>query len=241
MTDINKKFKDLNNKITQITEETKIHNRIVNQYINKLDDIEYKSLKKITSLDNILTSLKDDYTKLSNQFEKNSQVIKNKKLNGSDNIINRYNNIESDLKIHKNDMVNYINSIFGKLEDSISNINERKIKERKNIEKEIEELKTLSEDIINKQMQQIEKRKENTNKIIEEVKNDCLNEFKNVDKEIKDEESKRNKNLDDFKRHLKEFDDRINEEYENQKKKKEMFEENIFSIIEETCNKLSES
>lgn len=241
MTDINKKFKDLNNKITQITEETKIHNRIVNQYINKLDDIEYKALKKITSLDNILTSLKDDYTKLSNQFEKNSQVIKNKKLNGSDNIINRYNNIESDLKIHKNDMVNYINSIFGKLEDSISNINERKIKERKNIEKEIEELKTLSEDIINKQMQQIEKRKENTNKIIEEVKNDCLNEFKNVDKEIKDEESKRNKNLDDFKRHLKEFDDRINEEYENQKKKKEMFEENIFSIIEETCNKLSES
>ena len=241
MTDINKKFKDLNNKITQITEETKIHNRIVNQYINKLDDIEYKALKKITSLDNILTSLKDDYTKLSNQFEKNSQVIKNKKLNGSDNIINRYNNIESDLKIHKNDMVNYINSIFGKLEDSISNINERKIKERKNIEKEIEELKTLSEDIINKQMKQIEKRKENTNKIIEEVKNDCLNEFKNVDKEIKDEESKRNKNLDDFKRHLKEFDDRINEEYENQKKKKEMFEENIFSIIEETCNKLSES
>ena len=241
MTDINKKFKDLNNKITQITEETKIHNRIVNQYINKLDDIEYKSQKKISSLDNFLTSLKDDYTKLSNQFEKNSQVIKNKKLNGSDNIINRYNNIESDLKIHKNDMVNYINSIFGKLEDSISNINERKIKERKNIEKEIEELKTLSEDIINKQMQQIEKRKENTNKIIEEVKNDCLNEFKNVDKEIKDEESKRNKNLDDFKRHLKEFDDRINEEYENQKKKKEMFEENIFSIIEETCNKLSES
>ncbi len=241
MTDINKKFKDLNNKITQITEETKIHNRIVNQYINKLDDIEYKSLKKITSLDNILTSLKDDYTKLSNQFEKNSQVIKNKKLNGSDNIINRYNNIESDLKIHKNDMVNYINSIFGKLEDSISNINERKIKERKNIETEIEELKTLSEDIINKQMKQIEKRKENTNKIIEEVKNDCLNEFKNVDKEIKDEENKRNKNLDDFKRHLKEFDDRINEEYENQKKKKEMFEENIFSIIEETCNKLSES
>ncbi len=241
MTDINKKFKDLNNKITQITEETKIHNRIVNQYINKLDDIEYKSLKKITSLDNILTSLKDDYTKLSNQFEKNSQVIKNKKLNGSENIINRYNNIESDLKIHKNDMVNYINSIFGKLEDSISNINERKIKERKNIETEIEELKTLSEDIINKQMKQIEKRKENTNKIIEEVKNDCLNEFKNVDKEIKDEESKRNKNLDDFKRHLKEFDDRINEEYENQKKKKEMFEENIFSIIEETCNKLSES
>ncbi len=241
MTDINKKFKDLNNKITQITEETKIHNRIVNQYINKLDDIEYKSQKKISSLDNILTSLKDDYTKISNQFEKNSQVVKNKNLNGSDNIINRYNNIESDLKIHKNDMVNYINSIFGKLEDSISNINERKIKERKNIETEIEELKTLSEDIINKQMKQIEKRKENTNKIIEEVKNDCLNEFKNVDKEIKDEESKRNKNLDDFKRHLKEFDDRINEEYENQKKKKEMFEENIFSIIEETCNKLSES
>ena len=113
MTDINKKFKDLNNKITQITEETKIHNRIVNQYINKLDDIEYKSLKKITSLDNILTSLKDDYTKISNQFEKNSQVVKNKNLNGSDNIINRYNNIESDLKIHKNDMVNYINSFFG--------------------------------------------------------------------------------------------------------------------------------
>jgi predicted PurR-regulated permease PerM len=57
MTDINKKFKDLNNKITQITEETKIHNRIVNQYINKLDDIEYKSQKKISSLDNFLTSL----------------------------------------------------------------------------------------------------------------------------------------------------------------------------------------
>ena len=241
MTDINKKFKDLNNKITQITEETKIHNRIVNQYINKLDDIEYKSQKKISSLDNILTSLKDDYTKISNQFEKNSQVVKNKNLNGSDNIINRYNNIESDLKLHKNEMINYINSVFGKLEESIANINERKIKERKIIEKEIEELKSISENIINKQIKDIEKRKENTNNIIEEVKNDCLNEFKNVNKEINDEENKRNTNLDDFKKHLKEFEDRINEEYENQKKKKEMFEENIFSIIEETCNKLSES
>ena len=38
-------------------------------------------------------------------------------------------------------------------------------------------------------MKQIEKRKENTNKIIEEVKNDCLNEFKNVNKEINDEEN----------------------------------------------------
>ena len=241
MTDINKKFKDLNNKITQITEETKIHNRIVNQYINKLDDIEYKSQKKISSLDNILTSLKDDYTKISNQFEKNSQVVKNKNLNGSDNIINRYNNIESDLKLHKNEMINYINSVFGKLEESIANINERKIKERKIIEKEIEELKSISENIINKQIKDIEKRKENTNNIIEEVKNDCLNEFKNVDKEIKDEENKRNKNLDDFNKHVKEFEEKISEEFENQNKKKEMFEENIFSVIEETCNKLSES
>ena len=241
MTDINKKFKDLNNKITQITEETKIHNRIVNQYINKLDDIEYKSQKKISSLDNILTSLKDDYTKISNQFEKNSQVVKNKNLNGSDNIINRYNNIESDLKLHKNEMINYINSVFGKLEESIANINERKIKERKIIEKEIEELKSISENIINKQIKDIEKRKENTNNIIEEVKNDCLNEFKNVDKEIKDEENKRNKNLDDFNKHVKEFEEKISEEFENQNKKKELFEENIFSVIEETCNKLSES
>ena len=43
-------YKDLNNKITQITEETKIHNRIVNQYINKLDDsfkLEEASFSKI--------------------------------------------------------------------------------------------------------------------------------------------------------------------------------------------------
>ena len=75
MTDFNKKFKDLNHKITKITEETKIHNKIVNQYINKLDDIEYKTQKKISSLDNFLSNIKEDYTKLSN-YLKNQILIK---------------------------------------------------------------------------------------------------------------------------------------------------------------------
>ena len=133
MTDFNKKFKDLNHKITKITEETKIHNKIVNQYINKLDDIEYKTQKKISSLDNFLSNIKEDYTKLSNLFEK-SNAYKN---NSTNNIINQLNNhIETDLKISKNDKLNYINSIFGKLEDTLNYIKERKIKERKNLEKE---------------------------------------------------------------------------------------------------------
>ena len=116
MTDFNKKFKDLNNKITQITEETKYQNQIVNQYINKLDDIEYKTQKKISSLDNYLTNLKENYTKLSNLFE----TTNSNENNSSNNIINKINNhIETELKLSKNDKLNYINTIFGKLEVSL--------------------------------------------------------------------------------------------------------------------------
>ena len=152
MTDFNKKFKDLNNKITQITEETKYQNQIVNQYINKLDDIEYKTQKKISSLDNYLTNLKENYTKLSNLFE----TTNSNENNSSNNIINKINNhIETDLKLSKNDKLNYIDSIFGKLEVSLNHIKEKRIKERKNLEKEIDDLKTFSEDIINKKIKEI--------------------------------------------------------------------------------------
>ena len=238
MTDFNKKFKDLNNKITQITEESKYQNQIVNQYINKLDDIEYKTQKKISSLDNYLTNLKENYTKLSNLFE----TTNSNKNNSSNNIINKINNhIETDLKLSKNDKLNYINSIFGKLEVSLNHIKEKRIKERKNLEKEIDDLKTFSEDIINKKIKEIEKRKENTKNIIEEVKNNCLNEFNNVNLKIKDEENKRNNNIYDFKIHLKEVEERINKEFDSQTKKREKFKENIYSVIEETCNKILES
>ena len=46
MIDYNKKFKDLNNKISGIIEENKNDNKIINKYINKLDMIEKKFVEK---------------------------------------------------------------------------------------------------------------------------------------------------------------------------------------------------
>ena len=42
MIDYNKKFKELNNKITRITEETRNNNKAINQYYSKLEQIESK-------------------------------------------------------------------------------------------------------------------------------------------------------------------------------------------------------
>ena len=85
MIDYNKKFKELNNKITRITEETRNNNKAINQYYSKLEQIESKINSKLSFLDKSLTSLKDYYTRLSSQYEK---YYKSSKKNIIENPIN---------------------------------------------------------------------------------------------------------------------------------------------------------
>ena len=71
MIDYNKKFKDLNNKISGIIEENKNDNKIINKYINKLDMIKKKLIVKIYYYEKLIIKLKEHFTKLTNQYQEN--------------------------------------------------------------------------------------------------------------------------------------------------------------------------
>ena len=65
--------------------------------------------------------------------------------------------------------------------------------------------------------------------------------MENIKQELKDEEDKTNSNIETLSQNINQLEIKINDEFDNQKKQREDFEENVLSIIEQTCSELSES
>ena len=51
MTDYNKRFKELHQKITQVVKDKNITNSVIQKYDNRLNKIEDRSLKKLSQLE----------------------------------------------------------------------------------------------------------------------------------------------------------------------------------------------
>ena len=64
--------------------------------------------------------------------------------------------------------------------------------------------------------------------------------MENLNKELKEEEIKTNSNNETLSQNINQLEIKINDEFDNQKKQREDFEENVLSIIEQTCSELSE-
>jgi len=231
MIDYNKKFKDLNNKISGIIEENKNDNKIINKYINKLDMIEKKFIEKFYYYDKSIIKLKEHFTKLTNQYQENlkkeMKKIYENKINDLDN------KIEFNLKKKKNENINYINSIFENLEKIFLKIKDKDIKEKKIIKKNSDEFKEESEIKIKKYNECIEKEKEETNKFNNEFKNSIKSVFNEINQQLKKEED----NLDTFNENqnikIREIEEQINESLENQIKINEERDKKMLLIINE--------
>ena len=64
MSDYNRKFRELNLKISQILKDIKIINKSIQQYNKKLNKIEEKSLKKLNDLEKSYLYVKDEFSKI---------------------------------------------------------------------------------------------------------------------------------------------------------------------------------
>ena len=141
---------------------------------------------------------------------------------------------------NKNEMINYINLIFNEIENTIKNINENNKKEQNNFLQDLKELKGKIEKVTKKRLENIEEKNTDIQIQYNNLKDNFNKQMENLNKELKEEEIKTNSNIETLSQNINQLEIKINDEFDNQKKQREDFEENVLSIIEQTCSELSE-
>ena len=236
--DYNEKFKSLSKKISKIAQESKANAILANKYINRLNEIEEKSQKRIANLDKSFSSLKEQYMKLTSQYDTNTQNYKNKGI--SSQIKVSANKITTQLQSQRDNMKEYIDSIMLTFEKGLQKKKSIQSVDGQNYLKEVEEIgkeiDTYSQEIEGRMSSE----KVKIDKIVSDIKDDSSNEFGNVYELIKTEQTIKEDNRKEFDSNIKELMSKISEEFKNEDKKREDFEKNIFDLIEDTVVKLSE-
>ena len=236
--DYNEKFKSLSKKISKIAQESKANAILANKYINRLNEIEEKSQKRIANLDKSFSSLKEQYMKLTSQYDTNTQNYKNKGI--SSQIKVSANKITTQLKSQRDNMKEYIDSIMQTFEKGLEKKKSIQSVDGQNSLKEVEEIgkeiDTYSQEIEGRMSSE----KVKIDKIVSDIKEDSSNEFGNLYELIKTEQTIKENNRKEFDTNIKELMSKISEEFKNEDKKREDFEKNIFDLIEDTVVKLSE-
>ena len=237
--DYNKKFKELSNKISKIAKESKDNARIQNMYVNQIDEIEQKCLKRFNYLYNCFTQIKNEYTKLTNAYDNNTQYMKtHSQSNQFKHLMQR---IQTSLKEQKESLCQYVDSVFDSISNEIINNQNDKDDEKKKL---IREASLLQNEVKNKSKElerKIESEKNKIEKVIEDIKKESNDEMELLMKQIEDEDNIKDSNKEMFIKNCKEISDKIDEEFVKERGKREEFEMNIFDLIEETCVKLSET
>ena len=236
--DYNEKFKSLSKKISKIAQESKANAILANKYINRLNEIKEKSQKRIANLDKSFSALKEQYMKLTSQYDTNTQNYKNKGI--SSQIKVSANKITTQLKSQRDNMKEYIDSIMQTFEKGLEKKKSIQSVDGQNSLKEVEEIgkeiDTYSQEIEGRMSSE----KVKIDKIVSDIKEDSSNEFGNVYELIKTEQTIKEDNRKEFDSNIKELMSKISEEFKNEDKKREDFEKNIFDLIEDTVVKLSE-
>lgn len=236
--DYNEKFKCLSKKISKIAQESKANAMVANKYINRLNEIEEKSQKRIANLDKSFSSLKEQYMKLTSQYDTNTQNYKNKGI--SSQIKVSANKITTQLQSQRDNMKEYIDSIMLAFEKGLEKKKSIQRVDGQNYLKEVEEIgkeiDTYSQEVEGRMSSE----KVKIDKIVSDIKEDSSNEFGNLYELIKTEQTIKENNRKEFDTNIKELMSKISEEFKNEDKKREDFEKNVFDLIEDTVVKLSE-
>ena len=127
--DYNEKFKVLGNKIAKIRTETKNNIALSNAYLSRLNNIEEKAQKRINNLDKSFSTLKDQYLKLTSQYDTNSQYYKTQ---GQVNLFkNSSTKIKAQLQSQRENLSEFIDSTFETIEKVL---NKKKVYDDNDIE-----------------------------------------------------------------------------------------------------------
>ena len=236
--DYNEKFKVLGNKIAKIRTETKNNIALSNAYLSRLNNIEEKAQKRINNLDKSFSTLKDQYLKLTSQYDTNSQYYKTQ---GQVNLFkNSSTKIKAQLQSQRENLSEFIDSTFETIEKVL---NKKKVYDDNDIEQFSKEIDSYQKEIgiFSKTLSdKVDKEKIKIDTALNDIRGESGLEFGKVIEKIKAEQIIKEDNKKEFQANCKELMSKINEEFQKEEAKREDFEKNIFDLIEETCIKLTE-
>ena len=237
MTDYNKRFKELNKKITEVVKENKNTNIIIQKHNDRLNKIHDKSMKKLLELEKSYSLLKEEFTKISSIYN-NMKNLEKKPLN--DREMNYLiQNLNITLKNQKNEMVEYIKSIFSEIERSISKINDNNFFQKNTFSNDCEIMKENIDSINNNLEYVLQNQNIKINQMLDDIKQATDKEFENVNKLLEEEINTQEFNSNQLN-NLNDLNIKIDEEFIKLKQNTNEFEENIFNLIEDTCMKVAE-
>lgn len=236
--DYNEKFKVLGNKIAKIRTEAKNNFALSNAYLSRLDNIEEKAQKRINNLDKSFSALKDQYMKLTSQYDTNTQYYKTQ---GQVNLFNNSSTkIKAQLQSQRENLSEFIDSTFENIEKII---NKKKAYDYNDIQQFSKEIASYQKEIgiIAKTLNdKVDKEKTKIDTALNDIREESSSEFGTVIEKIKVEQTIKEDNKKEFQANCKELMTKINEEFQKEEAKREDFENSIFDLIEETCIKLTE-
>lgn len=237
MTDYNKRFKELNKKITEVVKENKNTNIIIQKHNDRLNKIHDKSMKKLLELEKSYSLLKEEFTKISSIYN-NMKNLEKKPLN--DREMNYLiQNLNITLKNQKNEMVEYIKSIFSEIERSISKINDNNSFQKNKFSNDCEIMKENIDSINNNLEYVLQNQNIKISQMLDDIKQATDKEFENVNKLLEEEINTQEFNSNQLN-NLNDLNIKIDEEFIKLKQNTNEFEENIFNLIEDTCMKVAE-
>ena len=238
MTDYNRKFRELNLKISQAVKDNKNINNSIEQYNKRLNKIEEKSLKKLKSLENSYSYIKNEFSKIVSIYH-NIKQLEKRPLNERE-INSIINDVNFNLKKQRKESIEYIQSIFSNVERTISKINDNDFYEKNKFTNECNNMKEIIDNNINDCENILQNKNYKINQILEDLKESSEKEFENVNKLLEKEIYQQDFNSNKLNKDLNDLNDKIEEKFLKTKQSLNDFEENIFNLVDETCLKLTQ-
>ena len=238
MTDYNRKFRELNLKISQAVKDNKNINNSIEQYNKRLNKIEEKSLKKLKALENSYSYIKNEFSKIVSIYH-NIKQLEKRPLNERE-INSIINDVNFNLKKQRKESIEYIQSIFSNVERTISKINDNDFYEKNKFTNECNNMKEIIDNNINDCENILQNKNYKINQILEDLKESSEKEFENVNKLLEKEIYQQDFNSNKLNKDLNDLNDKIEEKFLKTKQSINDFEENIFNLVDETCLKLTQ-
>lgn len=235
MEELNRKFSDLKT----------INNNHVNDSIGKLEGkislIEKDMASRFSNVDSKFNSLKEKMSCFIKDFEMEDKENNSVELKAEKAVNQMENNIEIHITDNSNVLSNFIEEINFDLGRKI-NMNEESEKaeflKRNNIlnevkifvDEQIPQIKTyLDNEIVKK------------HEFFNELNNEINEEFTKINESLNELKSKNEESRSIYSETLTDIRKKVKDQMYYEQTKRKDFEENIFAILEDTCNKLIEA
>ena len=252
--DYNEKFKELRKKIANISEMNPEFSRKNNFYKNRLKQLELNSGQRIENISKKLTHLKNDFIKINSiflndvnnkAFNKNSSFyypLMQKKENDEKKIFlkNFSNQISEEILNNSKEIQNNLYLKLFEMENRLKKIIEKKREDKKLLKKEIIMLAGDVRENFENLNQKVDTNKLKEESILSSISENFKKEIYNTNIEIKEMQKSNEKNEMVYANKIKEMNDWIANNFRKEKRKREMFQENVMNILKETCQKLSD-